>query len=77
VPTPPATPADQPGHAPVLVSVYGAGDTAFGGAEPVRRCRNGRAARLSAAADSVSGRAIVAYGILSPNVLQISSRPAS
>ncbi|HEV7808713.1 MAG TPA: hypothetical protein VGO80_23110 [Solirubrobacteraceae bacterium] len=66
----------QPAHTPVLANVRGASADAFGGAEAVSPDDVDVPYPPSAAIDPVSGRAIVAYGMLSAGV-QVASRPAA
>jgi hypothetical protein len=69
-------PGGQTSHAPVLANVRAAAGSAFGPAELISPADADVAFAPSAALDPVSGRAIVAYGLLAPQSALIASRPA-
>jgi hypothetical protein len=69
-------PGGQLSHTPVLANVRAAAGAAFGPAELVSPADADVAFAPSAALDPVSGRAIVAYGVLAPQSAVIASRTA-
>jgi hypothetical protein len=69
-------PGGQPANLQVLSNVRRAAGGAFGGAEAISPAGTDLPYAPSAAIDPVSGGAIVAYGILTPPVVQVASRPA-
>jgi hypothetical protein len=73
---PSGLPGGQASHTPVLANVRPAGAVAFGAAELVSPADTDVPLAPSAALDPVSGRAIVAYGLLTPQSAQLASRPA-
>jgi hypothetical protein len=73
---PSALPGGQPAHTPVLANVRGASGGAFGSAEAISPPDTDVPFPPSAAIDPVSGSSIVAYGSLTPAVVQMASRPA-
>ncbi len=66
-----------PAHTPALANVRGAGGDAFGEAELVSPADADVPYASTAAIDPLSGRAIVAYGLPTPAVVQLASRPAA
>jgi hypothetical protein len=74
---PSGLPGGQLSHTPVLANVRGAGGAAFGPAELVSPADADVASAPSAGLDPVSGRAIVAYGLLTPQSAVIASRTAA
>jgi hypothetical protein len=69
-------PGDQPAQVPLLASVRGATGGAFGGAEAIAPAGTDLPYAPSTAIDPVGGGAIVAYGTLTPPVVQVAARPA-
>jgi hypothetical protein len=74
----PATlPGGQPAHTPVLANVRAHGAAAFGPAEAISPADMDVPIAPSAAIDPSSGAAIVAFGFLTPQIVQLSARATS
>jgi hypothetical protein len=71
---PAGLPGGQPAHTPVLANVRVRGARAFGAAEAISSPDLDVPAAPSAAIDPVSGAAIVAFGSLTPSIVQVSAR---
>ncbi len=69
-------PGGQPAQAPLLANVRSATGGAFGSAEAIGPAGTDLPYAPSTAIDPVSGGAIVAYGTLTPPVVQVAARPA-
>jgi len=69
-------PGGQPAQVPLLANVRSATGGAFGGAEAIGPAGTDLLYPPSTAIDPVSGGAIVAYGTLTPPVVQVAARPA-
>lgn len=71
---PSGLPGGQPAHTPVLANVRGAGAAAFGPLEPISPADADVAFAPTVALDGVGGRAIVGYGLLTPQAGEIAAR---
>jgi hypothetical protein len=74
---PSGLPGGQPAHTPVLANVRARGATTFGAAEAISPPDLDVPAAPSAAIDPVSGAAVVAFGFLTPSIVQVSARATS
>jgi hypothetical protein len=74
---PGALPGGQLAHTPVLANVRARGAATFGAAEAISPADMDVPAAPSAAIDPVSGAAVVAFGFLTPSIVQVSARPTS
>jgi hypothetical protein len=74
---PTTLPDGQPAHTPVLANVRARGAAAFGAAEAISPADVDVPIAPTAAIDPVGGAAIVAFGSLTPSIVQVSARAAS
>jgi hypothetical protein len=70
-------PGGQPAHTPVLANVRAAGAAGFGAAEAVSPADVDVPAPPSAAIDTVSDAAIVAFSRLTPSIVEVAARSAA